>query len=1066
MSFFVSVPVRAQVAGATLLGTVTDPSGAAIPNAGISIQNTATGVVRTVTTDSSGFYSVPNLLPGSYQVTVTAKGFATTVEKGIILRVGAQQTLNVSMKVGQTTQSLTVTGAAPTVQLANSTLSAQVTATTVRQLPLNGRDWTQLATLQPGINAVVTQASTNSATANRTNRGFGNQLSDSGHSPYENNYREDGISVNDYSNGAPGDVLGEDLGVDAIAEFSVETNNYSAAYGRTSGAVINAITKSGTNQIHGSAYEFLRNSSLDAANFFDNFGNIPKPEFRRNQFGASIGGPIQKNKTFFFGDYEGLRQALGITFTDNVPTAAARAGNLSTGAITVSPAVQPYLAFWPLPNHPVTPGSSVGLFSVATNQIFSENFFQTRFDHTFSQKDTLSVTQLFDRGPQSQPDPLDNVITELFSSRQMYSLEETHTFSPTLVNTVRIGYSRTHGINGGLVSAINPVAANSALGVFPGRNAPILSVPGLTGTNSFGSATQNYLVQNSFQFYDDAFLTKGSHSLEFGFSAERIQFNNVTKLRPNGNFSFGSLTDFLQDTPKAFVGLGPLGALEEGTRQTAFGLYAQDDWRIKPNLTLNLGLRYEPTTIPTEATIPYAYLYQITAPKQTSSNTAWFHNQTHNDVEPRVGFAWDPFHTGKTSIRGGFGIFDLLPLPYTFNQSSAAELPFSVTETATNLVAGDFPIIKSKPLSAANENASTLPANPAESYVMNWNFDVQRSITSTLAFTIAYVGSRTVHRPYSLDDVNWTLPTLTSAGYMWPVTGGGKINPNFGGMKAQFWDGDGYYNGLQLGVTKTLSHGFQVQGSYTWGQCRDTSSSYSFNDQFQNTIVDSFYFNHALNTGLCDYNITQNGVLNYIWTIPTPSSFGPTASKILGGWQVGGILTAQTGQPFTPVLAGDPLGRNAGDTNVDYVDRVPGCSAINGSVQSYLNLNCFSPPTAPASLAAQCNPFVGASTPAPAGQVYCSNLLGSLGRNQIVGPGFVDFDFSLYKNIPIKRVSEDFNVQFRAEFFNILNRANFLPPLDNEALFNQDGSVAPGASQIDATSNFSREIQFALKLTW
>ncbi|MGH9439930.1 MAG: carboxypeptidase regulatory-like domain-containing protein, partial [Terriglobia bacterium] len=335
LSFFVSVPVRAQVAGATLSGTVTDPTGAVIPNAGLSIQNTATGVVRTVTTDASGFYSAPNLQPGSYKVTVTAKGFATTVESKITLSVGAQQTLNVAMKVGQTSQTLTVTGAAPTVQLASSTLSAQVTGTTVRQLPLNGRDWTQLATLQPGINSVVTQATTNSATANRTNRGFGNQLSDSGHSPYENNYRVDGISVNDYSNGSPGSVIGEDLGVDAIGEFSVVTTNYSAAYGRVSGAVINAITKSGTNQIHGSAYEFLRNSSLDAANFFDNYGNISKPPFRRNQFGASIGGPIQKDKTFYFGDYEGVRQALGVTFTDNVPTAAARA--------TASAAVQPYL---------------------------------------------------------------------------------------------------------------------------------------------------------------------------------------------------------------------------------------------------------------------------------------------------------------------------------------------------------------------------------------------------------------------------------------------------------------------------------------------------------------------------------------------------------------------------------------------------------------------------------------------------------------------------------------------------------------------------------------------------
>ncbi|MGH9356195.1 MAG: hypothetical protein ACRD10_08710, partial [Terriglobia bacterium] len=393
------------------------------------------------------------------------------------------------------------------------------------------------------------------------------------------------------------------------------------------------------------------------------------------------------------------------------------------------------------------------------------------------------------------------------------------------------------------------------------------------------------------------------------------------------------------------------------------------------------------------------------------------------------------------------------------------EFPFQVIFSANKLVAGDFPVVKSKPLGPSSTNVQLIPPDPSNSYAMNWNVDVQRAITPSLSFTIAYVGSRTIHRPDALDDANWTLPALTAAGYMWPVTGGGKINPNFGGIKGQLWDGDGWYNGLQAGVTKTLSHGFQVQGSYSWGQCLDTGSNYSFNDQFQNSMVDYFYFDHRLTKGLCDYNITQNGVVNYIWTIPTPGLSG-AASKILGGWQLGGILTAQTGQPFTPVVAGDPLGRNAGDTGMDYVDRLSGCSAINGGVTSYLNLNCFSPATAAASLAPQCNPFSGAAVPAPAGQIYCSNLLGSLGRNQLVGPSFFDLDFSLFKNIPVKAVSESFNIQFRAEFFNVLNHSNFLVPVDNETLFNQDGSAVPNASAIDATSNAAREIQFGIKIDW
>src|SRR5487761_1439126 len=424
---------------------------------------------------------------------------------------------------------------------------------------------------------------------------------------------------------------------------------------------------------------------IGAANFFDNYGNIQKPPFRRNQFGASIGGPIQKDKTFYFGDYEGVRQALGITFTDNVPTAAARQGNLSGGAVTASPAVQPYLAFWPLPNHPVAAGSDTGKFSVATNQIISENFFQIRIDHTFSKSDTLSGTGLFDRGPQTQPDALNNVQTELLSFRQMYGLEETHIFSPALVNTARFGYSRSHGINGGVVGAINPIAANSSLGIRPGLNAPIISVPGLAPTNSVGSATQNFLVQNSFQFYDDAFLTKGSHSLKFGFAVERIQFNVLSKSRANGSFNFGSLGEFLQDTPTSVVGLGSGAGHEEGTRQTAFGLYAEDDWRAKPNLTLNLGLRYEPVTLPTEAHDQYQVLFNLTDPTLTPVNKLWSRNRSLRNLEPRLGFAWDPFRTGKTSVRGGFGVFDILPLPYLYTQSMAAGFPFEEQFVASNL---------------------------------------------------------------------------------------------------------------------------------------------------------------------------------------------------------------------------------------------------------------------------------------------------------------------------------------------------------------------------------------------
>jgi hypothetical protein len=354
---------------------------------------------------------------------------------------------------------------------------------------------------------------------------------------------------------------------------------------------------------------------------------------------------------------------------------------------------------------------------------------------------------------------------------------------------------------------------------------------------------------------------------------------------------------------------------------------------------------------------------------------------------------------------------------------------------------------------------------------MNWNVNVQHEFTPTLSATLGYVGSRSIHLPDLLDDVNYSLPTLTPAGYLWPAAGGGKLNNNFGGIRAQLWNNDAWYEALQAGITKKLGHGLQLQGSYTYSKCLDTGSNLSFNDPFQNSMPDYMYFNHSLTKGMCDFNVTQSGVLSYIWTIPTPSSMKGFTEKALGGWQVGGIVTAQTGSPFTPVVGGDPLGRNAGDTEVDYVNRVSGCNPVNGSVSSYLNLNCFSLPTAPASMASQCNTFPNATTPAPAGQVYCANLLGNLGRNQITGPGFVDVDFSLFKNV---RLSERFTTQFRVEVFNILNHPNFLAPVNNEVLFN-GGSLSGGLngsttglspSKIDTTSGDSREIQFGVKVNF
>jgi hypothetical protein len=1077
-----------QVAGATLSGVVSDSSGAVVAGAQVSIKNLATGITRDIVTDTAGVYLAPNLLPGEYMVTTTAKGFATTIQARIALEVAAQQALNITMKVGQSSERIEVQDVLQSVQLGSSMISAVVTSTTVRELPLNGRDWTQLATLEPGVVTVSTQASTNSATTNRGNRGFGNQLTDSGHSPFENNYRVNGVSINDYTNGSPGSVIGVNLGVDAIQEFSVQTTDYTADYGRASGAVINAITKSGTNEFHGSAYGFLRSAHLDAKNYFDD-PTQPIPPFHRNQVGAAAGGPIVKDKTFVFGDYEGIFQDLSATFTNEVPSAAARNGTLcsipvasgpnacSTTQVPVSSAIAPYLGFWPAGNGAFSANGDTQVFTKAGLLHLNEHYATIRIDQHFSEKDSLAGSWFFDHAPQTQPDALGNVLNELLSARQMYSVEETHIFGPSLVNTVRAGFSRVLGVVNQSVSALNPIAADPTLGSIPGHNAAILSVPGLTSTASVGSPSLNHHVLNSFQYYDDAFYNRGKHSLKFGFAAEHMQYNHRVQQAYNGNFSFGSLSDFLQDIPTSVLLLDPTKAGEVGTRQTLFGAYVADDWRVRPNLTINVGLRYEPTTLPTEAQNRFETLSTLTSPAITPVHTLWPHNQTLRNFSPRLGVSWDPFGDGKTAVRAGFGIYDVLPINWIYTFSTGASAPFALPEKAS-LGAGDFPFVPAGLIGPANGQVRYMQPDPKRSYSMNWNFNLQRDITPNWFATIGYVGSHSLHLPDTPDDVNYTLPTATPFGYIWPcapkdVNGnctqaGSKLNPNVGPIRPTFWNNSGTYEGLQAGVTKKMSYGLQLQGSYNWGKCIDTGDNANLSDPFINSLADYMYFDKRLSRGLCDFNIQQSVALSSIWTIPTSKDGSPLMNKLLGGWQLGGILKAQTGSPFTVLIGGDPLGRNAGDTGVDFPNRIAGCNPTTGSVAAYVNLNCFTPPTAPASFASLCNSngFSAASTAAPSGQVYCANLFGNAGRNQLVGPRLFDLDLSLFKNIPVRSISEAFNLQFRAEFFNVLNHPNFLPPLDNNTIFNADGSAVSSAGAIDSTATDPRQIQFGVKVLW
>jgi hypothetical protein len=1078
--------VSAQVTGGSMSGTVTDGTGAAVAGAKILIKNTDTGITRETTTDSAGYFSAPNLTAGPYSVTTSATGFATAVRSGIVLTVGADQVLNTAMQVGQITQQVEVTTEAPTVQLSSSSLSGEVQATTVRELPLNGRDWTQLATLQAGVTSLgsLQPVTAGNASSARGNRGFGTQLTISGGRPAQNNYRVDGISVNDYGNSAPGDVIGAAMGVDAIQEFSVVTSNYSAEYGRTSGGVINAITRSGTNQFHGSAYEFLRNSALDARNFFD---GSKIPPFRRNQFGGSVGGPIIKDKTFFFADYEGLRQSLGLTRIITVPSIPARSGNIHNAAgtpitVSVDPNIALLMSLWHTPNAGLLGFGDTGHYTFATQQAATENYVNTRVDHHFSDKDSMFATYQFDNSQSVLPDSYNVVNIQQHASNQHTAIEETHIFSVALVNNIRFGYNRVNDQGGGGLSAINPGVTNPALSAIPGRDSPAIS--SFSGVTAFQGGVNDQPLTvfhwNSYQIYDDASLTKGRHSLKFGFDLERDQDNVFQHFQFGGTFSFASLNAFLQNQATQFTGTLPQFATPRYYRQTIVGSYIQDDFRWKPNLTLNLGLRYEMSTNTAEKNGKMADLLTLTSPTVTTGTTVPINNPTLRNFEPRIGFAWDPFGSGKTSIRGGAGIFDVLPLQYQLMLTELNLGPFAVTGRVPLAgVTAPFPSYPFGPLSSANPKLreAFIDPSPKRNYVMQWNLSIQRELATGLTATIAYIGSRGVHNVFRADDANSVLPVgLTSAGYLWPcgppITGVGctvghtaagvpapVVNPAFGRIDFTAWNGNSTYHGLELQVNKNLSHGLLVGGSYTFSKSIDQSSAGGLGDPFANSISGMFPFEPDFNRGLSDYNVKHNLVIHATYTVPTPATDMRVAKWALGGWELGTILNVRSGLPFTAFIGGDPLFTGNGSP-FDYPDRSKSgacATAVNPGQVAYLNTNCFSLPMATPAIAAQCAAFslslIGT----------CQNLQGNEGRNDIIGPGSINVDFSIFKNNYIGH-SERLNAQFRVEMFNIFNRANFNSPTDNPNVFNQDGSPTGGAGFIDSTSTTSRQIQFALKL--
>ena len=1023
----------AQTVGASLQGTVTDPSGAVVPGAQVEIRSVDTGATRSLATDDGGRWREPVLLPGDYELRITAAGFQTTIRKGIHLSIGQDAVVDLHLEIGTTGSEINVFGDAERVNLVSGAVSGLVDEKQMRDLPLNGRSFQQLALLQPGVNAVT--AGGNDPVGGRTPK-----ISMNGTRPEQSSFLLDGTDINDVYNKTPGSVGGVLLGVEAVLEFQVLTNSYSAEFGRSAGGVVNAVTRAGTNQLHGSAFEFLRNSHLDAKNFFDQ-PTAPIPPFKRNQFGGVTGGPIHKDQTFFFGSFESLIDRLGLTGVTSVPTEAARQGQLPSGQIKVNPAIQPFLdKLFPLPNGRDL-GGGVGQYLFSAPQPTDEYFAQGRVDHRFSASDSLFGRYTFDNGNVNRPPTVKVPVTNTKerSRNQYVTLEYQHVFSPSLLNTARLGFNRSDH------ESVNQHTTDipSSLTWIPGQPLGYLTISGVV-TEDFGDYRLPRLDRlNNYQFGDTVFLTRGIHGLKLGFDAQRIQFNQNTTSQVGGLLTFTSLSNFLQGIPSQFDFALPGGVdPDRGYRQSLFAFFAQDDIRLRPNLTVNLGLRYEFVTVPTEVNGKVSNLRHVTDPAITLGDP-WYANPSLKNFAPRAGIAWDPFGSGKTSIRAGFGIFDdeLLPKYYFF--SGSLNPPFtqrsSLTATPTpipfpNLLANFDPLHVKYQLQTTNYDLQ----NP---YDLQFNLNIQRSLPSEWVVGAGYSGSRGVHL-LRIGDANLAPFTVVNGIKVYQPQAG-RLNPNFASITQRISDAQSFYNALQLSAQKQLSHGLHAQLSYTFSRAIDDSSGVNSQDYSDGSPYVFDYYDRKADRGLSTFWAQHVFVGNWSYELPFGNSMKGVGALFLKGWQLNSITTVQTGHPFEVRLG---FNRSGNLNTVNYAmherpDVKPGYSnnAVLGDPARWWDVNAF--------------------------QLQAVNTRGNLGRNTLIGPGIVDFDLSVMKNFPI---DEARRLEFRAEMFNLPNHPNFNVPSGLTAFSNVTSAgvptIAPNWGVISTTVTTSRQIQFGLKL--
>jgi hypothetical protein len=1038
---FTAAAARAQTTS-TLAGDVRDPAGAVIPGATVTARSVETGRTSTAASDGEGRYTFAGLPVGIYEVRAEKADFQTFVSERVALTVNETATLDILMQPAGVGAEVTVTDQAELVNTQTPELSFLVGERAMRELPLNGRNYTDLAFLQPGVVAYP-HRDTGSVVAH----GVGASVN--GQDPRSNVYLLDGTVQNDFTNGPAGSAAGTSLGLESIREFRVETNAYSAEYGRNFGGQVNAVSKSGGNAFHGSLYEFHRNDNLDARNFFD---PERKPEFRRNQFGGSVGGPVRQDRLFFFAGYESLRENLGRTVRTVTPDLDARAGivtrctvtpaagqacpeaNIVRTSVGVNAAVRPFLDAFPLPNLGASRvAGNLAAYAFGFDQQVRQHFLQGRVDYNRSERDQFFARYTFDDAEQLLPTDFPQFPRAFFSRNQFFTGEYRQTLSASTLNTFRLNFSRTRvgqNVEANLASPLPEFV--------PGRG--ITGDIDIGGIPRFGpqSSGNLRLVQNVAGGEYSLVHSRGRHLVKAGALVERYQNNMVNPTFSNGIYTFASVQDFLQNRAQRFIGLTPTAAMDRYWRFTLLGLYAQDTWRAHRRLSLSAGLRYETATVPLDRR-------DVSLPNLTDRTPTpgpLYRNPSRKNFAPRVGFAWDVFGDGSTSVRGGYGIY--------FNTNNQQNL----IVTVTNPPATPRPVVNNPSFPVPNFVGS-LSIRPVQfdldnPYLQMWNLNLQRELWFDTVVTIGYAGSRGVHLLRS-NDVNIPAPVIRADGTpFWPA-GQQRPNPAFTTIELKSSDGNSWYNAMVFEARKRFSRGLNAQLSYTFARNIDTTQASTFFSDATNGTTTAFPEFPGLNynKGLSDYHAKHNLVVNFTYQLPFGEGREGLAGLLTSGWQLSGIGQARSGNPLTVFVARNrsrsqwspSLAPGIGFDRPDFAPGFTAATAVLGGPDQYFDPAAFRLPAA--------------------------GTLGNVGRGSLIGPNLRVFDLSLVKNTRWDWLGDEGAVQLRLEAFNLFNRANFAPPslivftgaADNEQPLSTFGRVR-------STTTSSRQVQLGVRLTF